>query len=89
MISDYNLKSFLILILLIFLISLCLKCAIIEKFNSHIDETRQSINDVKVDLVGQLQNSSRSPSGYDGMGAYRRPSNYNPEENNTNITDPV
>ena len=33
MFLKYNLKSVLILVLLIFLISLCLKCAIKEKFN--------------------------------------------------------
>ena len=89
MFSNCNLKSVLVLILVLFLMYLCFKCAIIEKFNNHIDETRQSINNVKVDLLGQRENSSHSPSGYDGMGAYSRSLNYNPEEYNTNITRKV
>jgi len=88
MFSNCNLKSVLILILVIFLMYLCFKCAIIEKFNSHIDETRQSINNVKVDLLGQRENSSFSPTGYHGD-SYKASSNYNPEEYNTNITEKV
>lgn len=89
MFSNCNLKSVLILILLIFLMYLCFKCAIIEKFNSHIDETRQSINNVKIDLLDQRQYSSYNKSPYDGMGAYSRSLNYNPKEYNTKITDKV
>lgn len=89
MFSEYNLKSALIFILLIFLISLCIKCAIIEKFNSEIDQTRQSINNVKIDLLSQRQNSSHSPSGYDGMAAYSRSLNHNPDNYNTNVTQSV
>ena len=89
MFLKYNLKSVLILVLLIFLISLCLKCAIIEKFNSEIDQTRQSINNVKVDLLSQRENSSYGPSGFDGMAAYSRSLNHNQDSYNTNITKSV
>ena len=89
MFSEYNLKSLLIAILLIFLISLCIKCAIIEKFNSEIDHTRQALNNVKVDLLSQRENSSHSPSGYDGMAAYSRSLNHNPENYNTTVTESV
>lgn len=89
MFSEYNLKSALILILLIFLISVCIKCAIIEKFNSEINQTKQPVNSVQVDLLNQLQNGSHSPSGYDGMAAYSRSLNHNPDNYNTNVTDPV
>ena len=89
MFLKYNLKSVLILVLLIFLISLCLKCAIIEKFNNEINQTSQSINNINVDLLSQKENSSYSPSGFDGMTAYRKSLNHNPNSYNTNVTKSV
>ena len=79
-----SVKSVLIVVLLLFLLTLCFKCVMLEQFETHVSGP---VNELSVAIVNQKQDGSHSPSGVGSYGALSRLINYRQSTTPTESTE--
>ena len=89
-----NLKSVLIIVLIIFLLALCFKCAMMEKFESEIERqtTASTFDPQNITVELSLQNSygKFAPTGVKSYSQLSKRIDFQPSDRfNINTTQPV